>query len=554
MSEYGNGTGMNRKPVKRAPSAGARPAPAGQRASSANTARPVSSVKRTRPAGAPAKRPAAAKPASSRSVSAPQSPAAAPQRRGGSKGPDWQVLLILGGCVLALIAIITLLVFGIVRCAKGCNSEDEKPQNLQIVLSETPVPSDYESQPVSNIVDIPDAPDPSGEAVQPQATEQPAINYVPGTGGNVREEYTGTLRRATIRNIGDFVIHKEVFQHASRLASATGVNYPYNFAPMLNYIRDVMTNADFTVVNVDGSLGGKQYYKYGYSGYPQFNTPPYILYALQDAGVDMLTLANNHMLDGWFDGLKATMDNVESVNIKHVGANRTQEERNTPKIFEINGIKVGILNYTESLNSMERAAGLSKEALEYGVNWTRNSDVNKDAKAMREAGAEVIVCYMHWGEEYENDPGDRQKGLAKALVGAGVDVIIGGHPHVVQYAEWLNGTNQFGESQRTLCLYSLGNFLSDQRLRYRDGGIIFDFTIQEKADGTFDIINPSYIPTWVWKTGTDANNFTYSVVPIDQFAANLPPEMNSTDYQTMLQSYNDSIYAMSKGVGTRITE
>ena len=171
------------------------------------------------------------------------------------------------------------------------------------------------------------------------------------------------------------------------------------------------------------------------------------------------------------------------------------------------------------------------------------------------AGADVIVCYMHWGKEYEEMPDDNQKKLANILVASGCDVIVGGHPHVVQYATWLSGTNQFGEAQQTLCLYSLGNFLSDQRLPLRDGGILFDFTIQEQADGSFSIINPSYLPTWVWRTGDKENGYDYSVVPIGKYLDTRPEGMSDADYTRMLQSYQESINAMQKGnAGTLIAD
>ena len=162
---------------------------------------------------------------------------------------------------------------------------------------------------------------------------------------------------------------------------------------------------------------------------------------------------------------------------------------------------------------------------------------------------------MHWGKEYEEMPDDNQKKLANILVASGCDVIVGGHPHVVQYATWLSGTNQFGEAQQTLCLYSLGNFLSDQRLPLRDGGILFDFTIQEQADGSFSIINPSYLPTWVWRTGDKENGYDYSVVPIGKYLDTRPEGMSDADYTRMLQSYQESINAMQKGnAGTLIAD
>ena len=469
----------------------------------------------------------------------PSSKSPAPRRQ----GPDWAMILALFVMVVILIGIIALIVIGVKSCAGGCSSTTTTADagGAKIYLMETPAPSDAPETAVQTADNAP-------EGAQNAAPSVPAANVNAGS-----PAASNGLRRATIRNVGDFVIHQQIFEYAQKLSASTGVEYPYNFAPMLNLVRGVMENADFTVANVDGSLGGKQYYKYGYSGYPQFNTPPYILYALKDAGVDMLTLANNHMLDGWYDGLMATIDNVEQVGLKHIGANRSADEKNAAVIYEINGIKVGFMNYTVSLNDMERQSSLDKRALQFGVNATRNSDASKDAKALRDAGADVIVCYMHWGTEYE-DIDQNQTTYAKALVQAGVDVVIGGHPHIVQPAKWLTGTNQFGETQRTLCLYSMGNFLSDQRTKPRDGGIIFDFTIEERADGTFDITSPSYLPIWVWREGNDITGYTYQVVPIGQYINSRPEGMNDSDYNRMIESYQESVAVMGTGVGTLVSE
>lgn len=458
-----------------------------------------------------------------------------PQGSGGGRrrGPDWPMILAVTVTVIILIGIIALCVIGVKNCAAGCNVTTVNDGGA-IIYKETETPQS-----------TPDESDVSVEAV-------PTDNGTSGLNGQVGTVGNG-LRSARIRSIGDFVIHDALLDQAERLAKSTGVEYSHNFAPMLNMIREVMGNADFTVANVDGPMGGKQYYKYGYRGYPQFNTPPYLMYALKDAGVDMLTLANNHMLDTWYDGLMAQIENVETVGLYHVGANRSMEEKNSATIIEINGIKVGFMNYTDALNSMEQQKSLNPNALSFGVNWTRNSNVATDAKTLREAGAEVIVCYMHWGTEYKEIDAN-QNTYAKQLNQAGVDVIIGGHPHIVQPAKWITGTNQFGETQKTLCLYSLGNFLSDQRLAPRDGGIIFDFTIQEQYDGSFEIISPNYLPTWVWRTGNEASGYSYMVLPIGQAMKNRPAGMSDEDYNTMVASYQNSVSVMNTGVGSCINE
>lgn len=537
-----------RRTTSGAPRHAARPAGEG----SAPKKRPAGS---TSASGAPKKRPVGRAAASG--VPKKRPAGSAPQRRPSpsparysrrQRNTNWSMVLALAIIVIILIGILALIILGVKACSSGCSSGKRAVANngpTQIYM-ETPEPQETPAaQVVDNVIDV--------QPAETAAAEPTAPAVLPTPAANVRTDANG-LRSATIRTAGDFVIHDVVFQSAAKLAKQTNSSDPFNFRPMLNLIRDQLENADFTVTNVDGSMGGKQYYKYGYSGYPQFNTPPHILYALVDAGVDMLTLANNHMLDGWFDGLMAEIANVEKVGLKHVGANRSAEEKNTPVVYEINGIKVGFMNYTVSLNEMDKK-GVDSRALEFGVNATKNSDPKKDAKALRDAGADVIVCYMHWGKEYEEMPDDNQKKLANILVASGCDVIVGGHPHVVQYATWLSGTNQFGEAQQTLCVYSLGNFLSDQRLALRDGGILFDFTIQEQPDGSFSIINPSYLPTWVWRTGDKENGYDYSVVPIGKYLDTRPEGMSDADYTRMLQSYQESINAMQKGnAGTLIAD
>ena len=467
----------------------------------------------------------------------PRSGSYTPRRR----GPDWAMILALVVIVVILVGIIALIVIGARSCTDGCGKDPSTAQGKAIIYQATQPPEEPDATASVN-----QAAQNTGNDVQPQATAQ--TQNAQTQNGN-----SSGLRSARIRNVGDFVIHEAIYKQAKKLAQSTGTEYPYNFAPMLNLIRDVLENADLTVANVDGPMGGEKYYKYGYSGYPQFNTPPYLMYALKDAGVDMLTLANNHMLDTWYDGLMAEIENVETAGLWHVGANRSSEEKNKPVIYEVNGIKIGFMNYTVSLNSMETQKSLNPNALAFGVNATRNSDVTVDAKALQSAGADVIVCYMHWGTEYE-DVDSNQQTLAKTLVQAGVDVIIGGHPHIVQPAKWLTGTNQFGETQRTLCLYSMGNFLSDQRQKPRDGGIIFDFTIQEQADGSFEIVSPSYLPTWVWRTGDDSSGYSYQVVPIGQYLQKKPDGMSDSDYKRMIESYQESVTVMGTGVGSCISQ
>lgn len=341
----------------------------------------------------------------------------------------------------------------------------------------------------------------------------------------------GRPARATILAAGDFVIHDNLIKSASDEAEKAGSALDCDFSPMLEPIRSALSAADFTVVNVDGVFLGNAEKPYG--GYPRFNTPPSLLNALKGAGVDMLTMANNHALDFWYDGLKASLDRVDDAGLMHIGAARTREERNTPAIVDVCGIRFGFLNYTTYLNGIDRYAGLDPDAMDFGICAESNSDFDADVRKLREEGAEIVVCFMHWGTEYRETPDSKQLQTGKKLVYAGVDVIVGGHPHVVQRADWLTGTNQFGEKQRTLCVYSLGNFLSGQRKSGRDGGILFEFTAERDESGCVSVTDARYVSTWVWQQGSESLGYTYRILPVAEYADNRPAGMTSAEHYNM---------------------
>lgn len=337
-------------------------------------------------------------------------------------------------------------------------------------------------------------------------------------------------RSATIRSIGDIIIHAPLLRSAY-----IGEEKRYDFTKFFSMIEETMGAADYTVANVEGPLGGKG--DRGYKGYPQFNTPPELIDALKACGVDMLTLANNHALDTYFDGLKRTVDNVEAAGLEHVGAYRSQAEYDTPKVVEIGGIRVGFVNYTTGTNGLEKKS--DEAARQYGLRYAKSADFQEDIEALRQAGAEVVVAYMHWGTEYQRKPGSAVKSMAKRLVAAGADVIVGGHPHVVQPAEYVTANDAQGNPRRALVLYSMGNFLSDQRSRYRDSGVVFEFTLAEnEATGEIEVTAPRYIPTYVWRT-KPGKKYDYRVLAVGDYLDEAPEGMGEQDSQNLSRVWEE---------------
>ena len=333
-------------------------------------------------------------------------------------------------------------------------------------------------------------------------------------------------RSARIRVVGDVMVCTSQLQVCK--------DSDYDFHPEFEYIRDALSNADYTMANMEGTVGKHE--RWPYSGYPQFNCPETILEALKDSGVDFLTLANNHMLDRLFTGLKNTVSWVEKYGFDHVGAYRTRKERETATICEVNGIRIGFVAYTYFTNEIESIyPELDPAATEYGVPYIYNSDFAADIKRLRDAGAEVVIAFPHCGTEYVQQPDASQMEYAEKLAAAGADIILCSHSHAVQPMTLKRVTDSAGRSREVLVAYSLGNFLSDHRLQYTDSGVIIEFTISENDDGSFSTGGIGYIPTYCWQpTRGDVR-----VLPSAKYLMEGPVGMTGEAHARLVQSYRE---------------
>ena len=345
----------------------------------------------------------------------------------------------------------------------------------------------------------------------------PAPTSVPSAG-------SGSLRSVHMRVVGDIMVCATQLSYADKLGN--------DFHDQFSMIADVLQNAEYTMGNMEGTVG--KYKNMGYSGYPNFNCPETILEALKDDGIDFLTLANNHMLDRYFDGLKNTVTWVEQYGFDHVGAYRTQEERDTPVIYTINGIKFGFIAYTHSTNTYERVSDPAGVAI--GVPYLYKSDIEADIKKLRDAGAEVVVAWPHWGEEYVRQPDSNQKKYAKRLALAGADIILGSHSHMVQPMDVYDVPDGSGGTRKVFCIFSLGNFISDHTARYTDNGVVLDFTVQENADGKFTVENIGFIPTYTWKQYGGVR-----VLPSGRYLSSRPQGMDDANYNRLVESYYEIV-------------
>lgn len=299
---------------------------------------------------------------------------------------------------------------------------------------------------------------------------------------------------ARFRVAGDMLIHGKL------LNSALCPDGSHDFHLHFAQIKNILKNADYTITNLETTVG-----KVGdlpYSGYPRFNTPEALLDTLRDAGVKFLTLANNHILDRGIEGLRTTTDKVRAWGFDFGGVNCSPEKKEKPMVVDICGMRVGFLCYTgvmNIVNSMESETEAVERAEALGVKTLQHADFAADVRSAREAGAELVFALPHWGKEYRRKPEDETVALAKQMIAAGVDVILGCHSHMVQPVEYLKAETEDGRTRTGLVAYSLGNLISNQSDRYTDSGIVLDFTVRRLEGGGFLTENVRILPTYCWR-------------------------------------------------------
>lgn len=305
--------------------------------------------------------------------------------------------------------------------------------------------------------------------------------------------------RFTIAAIGDILIHASLYNAAHTGGGA------YDFKPLFSPVKPYLESADYTIANLEVPVAGQQR---GYSGYPTFNSPVALAYALRWAGVDLVSTANNHCLDKGWSGLCSTLDNLDTVGLRHVGTARTAEEQETPLIVTIAGVKIGFIASTYGTNGIPIPKGK-----EFAVNLNGEGDeLLAAAQRARAAGAEVVIALLHWGNEYQRQPTAQQQTLEKKLLAGGVDYIIAHHPHVVQPITRPTVMRPDGP-YTGLIAYSLGNFVSGQRDRYRDRGIILYLTFEKSPAGRVALARTQYLPVYVQR-GNSNGRVQYRVLPV----------------------------------------
>ncbi len=419
-------------------------------------------------------------------------------------------------------------------------------------------------------------------ATAPQDTQAPAIQEtvaiptVPPTEATVPEttvpkEPEHVVSTATILSIGDLLMHGQLITDAQQADGS------YDFSYIFPYITPYVTAADYAAANLEVTLAGPSR---PYQGYPMFNSPDAIVDAAKNAGFDMLLTANNHMYDSGEDGFLRTVRTIREKGLMALG---TREEAEEPAytVQDINGIKVGMVCYTYEQrpeNYRSDRVYLNKNILSATCSALVNSFVGTELDSfyteiggileqMRNDGAEATVMFIHWGVEYQLTQNAEQQQIAQKLCDLGFDVIVGGHPHVVQPVELLEST--VDPEHRTVCLYSMGNAVSNQRqgeltsitTAHTEDGAMFSMTFSKYSDGTVYLEDVALIPTWVRAIDVNGNTVVrrsgtirrYEILPLDDSLRSQWQEQFGIDSSTLAQCA-DSWQRTMDITGTGLTQ
>ncbi|MFB3057204.1 MAG: CapA family protein [Ignavibacteriaceae bacterium] len=344
-------------------------------------------------------------------------------------------------------------------------------------------------------------------------------------------EKKDTLITAVINVVGDLMCHSTQFNYAHVKDDS------FDFNGVFSEVKKYLSDADFTIGNFETVLAGK---KKRYSGYPFFNAPDDFLLAIKEAGFDFLVNANNHAIDKGSNGVERTIKKMDELGIKHTGTYLSQHDRDSIRIFNINGIHLAIIAYSYSTNGIPIPKGKN-----YIINLIDFNLIEKDIAKARNKRVDIVLVYFHFGEEYQRNPNGYQKEVINNAIKAGADIIIGSHPHVVQPVDYFK-TNK-ANLDTGFVAYSLGNFISNQRWRYSEAGVIIKIKLSKhiSTDSVY-LSCVSYLPTWVFK-GKTKKGREYIILPAAKsYDDSIYSYLSKSDKEKMHQAFEDTKVIITK--------
>lgn len=332
---------------------------------------------------------------------------------------------------------------------------------------------------------------------------------------NAQDQSSSSSNNLSLLFIGDIMGHDEQIKSAENPETGS-----YDYEDVFRYIKDEISVADISIANFEVTLAGTPY-----KGYPTFSSPPALAAACKNAGIDIFVTANNHAADRGKAGILSTIYRLDSLGIAHTGTFSDLAARDTlyPMLIERNGFKLALLNYTYGTNGLK----VLPPAV---VNMLDVSQINVDIEKALDKKPDLIILFLHWGTEYDTIPSKAQTDMVKYFFSRGVNLIIGSHPHVLQRMEWMPDNTK--EMIDRIVIYSLGNFVSNQRTIRRDGGTMVRIDLTKEYDSLY-VKHAGYYLTWVY-TPVENNRKKFFILPCSKFEKRPDFFVRPEDYYKMM--------------------
>lgn len=345
----------------------------------------------------------------------------------------------------------------------------------------------------------------------------------------------------------------DIMVHSTQIQSQMLGNGVYDYRNNYKYVKKYIESADLAICNLETTFAGRPY-----TGYPNFSSPDELAEAIKWAGFDVVSTANNHMMDKGTKGVLRTLDVLEEYGLQATGSRKHMD---TPRYVmeKIKGVNIATIAYTYETPSTGTAINghIVPTESTYLINSfdyeTLDEDLNKIKEVCRSArkdGADVVILFFHWGEEYQRSSGSFQRKIAEYMVNeANVDIIFGAHTHVLQEATYLEKPQEgaaTAEVKKVPVFYSLGNFISNQRMetlnnRFTETGAMALVDIKFDLEKRSILENKmSAIPTWVARYHSSGRP-TYEIIPLDENMESNPTLVDTRNLERAKQALEDAI-------------
>jgi poly-gamma-glutamate synthesis protein (capsule biosynthesis protein) len=318
----------------------------------------------------------------------------------------------------------------------------------------------------------------------------------------------------------------DIMGHIEQIWSAEDrVKHIYDYDTVFTYIKEVIEEADIAIANLEVTLAGPPY-----SGYPGFNSPSALAAACKNAGIDCMVMANNHAADRRSAGIAKTIHVLDSLGIQHTGTftDRDEREKLYPLMLEKNNFKLALLNYTYGTNGIT----VKNPSV---INTIDRETIAKDIEKASLKRPDVIIVFLHWGNEYETIPSKSQYDLTDFIFEKGADIIIGSHPHVLQ--KMILTRNSYNR-KGNVAVYSLGNFISNQQKTKTRGGAMARIEITKTGNDVV-ITDADYYLTWVYSP-IEKYRKRFYVIPCSEYENKAYFFRDSVQYDKMKSFLKDS--------------